>query len=247
MQKPITCFVGLDVHKDTIAVAVAEAGREEPRFVGTVAAQWGPLSKALRRVGRCEELRIVYEAGPDKRQAISANQLPAAGNPHPEEESDRQIKARAVALILQHPLRHLAQIPLNLWWGASFSFPALVVIIAYAFRRRKYELAVMVLPAFAALLFYAAFAHLEPRYGIPTHPITICVSLALAWQYRQRFEARSVLPSVSQIDAKRGEHGTPHVAIYPALHTSRDRRAFDPLAVSHGDSRAAVPEEADIL
>jgi hypothetical protein len=94
MQKPITCFVGLDVHKDTIAVAVAEAGREEPRFVGTVAAQWGPLSKALRRVGRCEELRIVYEAGPDKRQAISANQLPAAGNPHPEEESDRQIKAR---------------------------------------------------------------------------------------------------------------------------------------------------------
>ncbi|MGH8218563.1 MAG: hypothetical protein ACREUT_08360 [Steroidobacteraceae bacterium] len=34
MKRTITSFVGLDVHKDTIAVAVAEAGREEPRFVG---------------------------------------------------------------------------------------------------------------------------------------------------------------------------------------------------------------------
>ena len=64
MSKPITSFVGLDVHQNTVAVAVASAGREEPRFVGTVAPQWGALSKALDRLGRREALEIVYEAGP---------------------------------------------------------------------------------------------------------------------------------------------------------------------------------------
>ncbi|MGA7538521.1 MAG: IS110 family transposase [Steroidobacteraceae bacterium] len=64
MSKPITSFVGLDVHQNTVAVAVASAGREEPRFVGTVAPQWGALSKALGRLGRREALEIVYEAGP---------------------------------------------------------------------------------------------------------------------------------------------------------------------------------------
>ena len=36
MKETITSFVGLDVHKDSIAIAVAEAGRQAPRFVGTV-------------------------------------------------------------------------------------------------------------------------------------------------------------------------------------------------------------------
>lgn len=65
MSKPITSFVGLDVHIDSIAMGVAAAmGREEPHFVGTVAPQWGALSKALSRLGKPEALQIVYEAGP---------------------------------------------------------------------------------------------------------------------------------------------------------------------------------------
>ena len=36
MKERITSFIGLDVHKDSIAVAVAQAGRQPPRFVGTV-------------------------------------------------------------------------------------------------------------------------------------------------------------------------------------------------------------------
>ena len=59
MSKPITSFVGLDVHQNTVAVAVAFAGREEPRFVGTVAPQWGALSKALGRLGKREALQVV--------------------------------------------------------------------------------------------------------------------------------------------------------------------------------------------
>ena len=64
MNKPITSFVGLDVHYDSIATGVAPAGREEPRFVGTVAPRWEALSKTLRRLGKREGLHIVYEAGP---------------------------------------------------------------------------------------------------------------------------------------------------------------------------------------
>ena len=35
MKEDIKIYVGLDVHKDTIAVAVAEGGRQPSRVVGT--------------------------------------------------------------------------------------------------------------------------------------------------------------------------------------------------------------------
>lgn len=38
MAEDIKFFVGLDVHKDTIAVAVAEAGRAPARLVGSIGA-----------------------------------------------------------------------------------------------------------------------------------------------------------------------------------------------------------------
>jgi transposase len=64
MNKPITSFVGLDVHYDSIAMAVAATGREEPHFLGTVAPQLTILCKALSRLGQHERLQVVYEAGP---------------------------------------------------------------------------------------------------------------------------------------------------------------------------------------
>lgn len=64
MHDDITAFVGLDVHKDTTAIAVAEAGRSEPRFIGTVATTLGALLRTLGHLGSPQKLQIVYEAGP---------------------------------------------------------------------------------------------------------------------------------------------------------------------------------------
>ena len=65
MDKSIT-YVGLDVHKDTIAVALAEAGahkdvREYGKIANTATAL-NALAAKLSRAGR--ELRFCYEAGP---------------------------------------------------------------------------------------------------------------------------------------------------------------------------------------
>src|SRR5437016_182949 len=64
VSKTITSFVGLDVHKDSTAIAAAEAGREAPRFLGTVGADLGQLLKALKSLGKPETMLVVYEAGP---------------------------------------------------------------------------------------------------------------------------------------------------------------------------------------
>lgn len=61
-----TMFIGLDVHKDTIAVALAELGiRGEVREYGTIANTPAAV-KALtaKLVSRHGELRFCYEAGP---------------------------------------------------------------------------------------------------------------------------------------------------------------------------------------
>ena len=47
MKDDSTVFVGLDVHKDSVAIAVAHAGRAEPRFVGTCGPQLQELLKAM--------------------------------------------------------------------------------------------------------------------------------------------------------------------------------------------------------
>lgn len=64
MEQGIKNFVGLDVHKDSISVAVAEAGRAAARSVGTIGHDVPKLVKMLARWGEPDRVSVVYEAGP---------------------------------------------------------------------------------------------------------------------------------------------------------------------------------------
>ena len=56
-------FLGLDVHAETIAVAVAEPDGEV-RSLGTIANREDSIRKFIKRLGPPEQLRTCYEAGP---------------------------------------------------------------------------------------------------------------------------------------------------------------------------------------
>lgn len=58
----VTRFVGLDVHAETIAVAVAE--RSEVRSVGVIPNRPEAIRKLIRKLGPAKDLKVCYEAGP---------------------------------------------------------------------------------------------------------------------------------------------------------------------------------------
>ena len=66
-EEKYNLYVGMDVHKETIAIAVAVPGRREPDYRGEIANKPKTVAKLLQRLG--EEfggglIRFCYEAGP---------------------------------------------------------------------------------------------------------------------------------------------------------------------------------------
>jgi transposase len=61
----IVHYIGLDVHKETIAVAIAPANTTEVRLYGIVGGTLEAIDKLIKKLARENvELRFVYEAGP---------------------------------------------------------------------------------------------------------------------------------------------------------------------------------------
>jgi transposase len=65
MAQSTPLFVGLDVHKDSIAVAHAAGGAEPPVFVGAIGPRQADLDRLIHRLqSKASVLTFAYEAGP---------------------------------------------------------------------------------------------------------------------------------------------------------------------------------------
>jgi transposase len=59
-----TSFIGMDVHKATISISIAEAGRNAPvRFLGVIRNSPDEIAKMAKLLSRHGELNFCYEAG----------------------------------------------------------------------------------------------------------------------------------------------------------------------------------------
>jgi hypothetical protein len=129
--------------------------------------------------GRPEDaVTYMHRAGAERVRL--RNQLTASGDPYPVVTADLTLRDRALSMLLRHPLRDLALVPMYLWQGAFFAFPILLFALIDSVRRRQFDLSVTILPAIGSLLFYATFAHLEFRYTLPTYSLVVCMLVALA-------------------------------------------------------------------
>jgi transposase len=59
-----TKYVGLDVSKEKISVAIAVEGREAPRYWGTIPHKPEAIRKLIKQLGDPKTLEFCYEAGP---------------------------------------------------------------------------------------------------------------------------------------------------------------------------------------
>jgi transposase len=65
MNKYTTKYVGMDVHKETIAVAIAREGRGDPAYYGEIANNVEAIRKLVKKVSsNGETVSFCYEAGP---------------------------------------------------------------------------------------------------------------------------------------------------------------------------------------
>ena len=103
-----TTHVGLDVHKDTTVVAIAEGGREgECRVYGTISSDLHALERVLAKLGGAGvRLHLVYEAGPTgyvvyrRLQQLKIDCIIVAPSRTPQPKGSRQKTDRRDAVML---------------------------------------------------------------------------------------------------------------------------------------------------
>lgn len=111
-----TSFVGLDVHKDTISVAVARVGRD-PESLGTISNTPEAVAKLMRRLGPAKNLKVCYEAGPcgyavfRQLQKLGIHCIVVAPSLVPQRAGDRVKTDRRDALKLARLLRSGELVP----------------------------------------------------------------------------------------------------------------------------------------
>ncbi len=66
MNEGSKVYVGLDVHKDTIAIGLAAPGRDPARLMGEITHDVNRLIRKLQPLGEPAGVHIVYEAGPGR-------------------------------------------------------------------------------------------------------------------------------------------------------------------------------------
>jgi transposase len=67
-------FVGLDVHKDSISISIAEKGRNDPvRFLGAISNSAEAVAKMAKRLSKHGQLDFCYEAAGAVGTASTAN------------------------------------------------------------------------------------------------------------------------------------------------------------------------------
>ena len=106
-----TKFVGLDVSKELIAVAVADADRGTPRSLGNIENTPEAIRKLMKKIGEHTDLEVCYEAGPTgygiyrqlKKMGISC--MVVAPSLIPRRQGDRVKTDRRDALRLAQLLR----------------------------------------------------------------------------------------------------------------------------------------------
>jgi hypothetical protein len=125
----------------------------------------------------------------------------AAGHPHPDIAAEQRLYTQATVLIAAHPWRHLALTVAFMWRGAVIAFPILVIGLAFAFWRKRFDLVLFLLPSFGLVLIYALFTPFFWRYGWPSRLVanlTILILLKLMWDmFGARRATAPTIPSAA--------------------------------------------------
>ncbi|GED15401.1 hypothetical protein [Aneurinibacillus migulanus] len=80
-MKDIIKYISLDISKESIAVAIADSGREAPRFYGMIPNTPEAIRKRVDHVGKNAQLEICYEAGPTGYGVYRCGSFPHSGTP----------------------------------------------------------------------------------------------------------------------------------------------------------------------